>query len=140
MVVEPTILFPLKTVLQTEYLYFRSGYYSADEAAAVMLSDAQRLGGPQAKLTLHEGWHEIENTNDWLTHPRWSATELFRHVIPAPELGPNRVRSEVLLTVFADTVITAYRGRVTQIKGTPTAAELERAAVASQNGRVVGFR
>jgi hypothetical protein len=44
---------------------------------------------------------------DWLgTHPDYAPEALFFHIVALPEASPNSMRAEILLTAFAQRVVT----------------------------------
>lgn len=83
-----------------------------------IVSEALILGGSET-CTLHRGhWWVITSTVDWLeTHPDYTAEELFFHIVPFPEAGPNSMRAEILLTAFAHKVITVGPKGHVSVKG-----------------------
>jgi hypothetical protein len=61
---------------------------------------------------------------DWLgTHPDYAPEALFFHIVALPEAGPNSMRAEILLTAFAQKVVTVGTNGRLIIKGeiAPTA-------------------
>jgi hypothetical protein len=59
-------------------------------------------------------WWMIGADVDWLAQ---GAAEAFERVISYQEAGPNSMRFEVALTVFANDVLPALDGEITWIKG-----------------------
>lgn len=90
-----------------------------------------------------DAWWIIASRRDWLVSSEGAslAASAFSSLLPLPESGPNSHRSEVLLSAFADAVVTAGDDGLQWIKGsaerTPLPGGID---VSGRDGRMVAFR
>jgi len=75
--------------------------------------------GASETCAVHRGhWWIIRSDVDWLkTHPDYTPEELFLRIVALPQAGPNSMRAEILLTAFAQKVITVETHGRSIIKG-----------------------
>jgi hypothetical protein len=72
---------------------------------ASRLMDDLILHGVPAHLETIEGWWIILTGKDWLAPDGAISTKPFFHITAFPAAGVNSMRTEVLLTAFADAVV-----------------------------------
>ncbi|MDH3605151.1 MAG: hypothetical protein OEU26_36610 [Candidatus Tectomicrobia bacterium] len=73
-----------------------------------LLGDALYAGASECTVLRHKDWWIIISSTDWLDgHDVYSPEDIFQHIVPMPEAGPNAMRGEVLLMAFAQKVVTA---------------------------------
>ena len=78
--------------------------------ATGLLRDAEALGARHVRLDVVDQWYLISAEIDWLGPPlqtRASIADLFRQAVPFEAVGPNGVRSEVIVAAFARSGIVA---------------------------------
>ena len=69
-------------------------------------------------------WWIISSNVDWLaTCPDYAPEELFFNIVALPEAGPNSMRAEILLTAFAQQVVTVSADHQSIIKGDVSQAD-----------------
>jgi hypothetical protein len=95
-----------------EHLRSRRKMYLPD-SGSIPLFLAQRLSndamivGAHSVHLAHDGdWWTVSADFDWLADKSRTVQDLFSGLIPFPEAGVNSIRSEVLLTAFAQDVVT----------------------------------
>lgn len=87
--------------------FCRAGGPEPVEVATNLVSEALILGAREACVVRYGEWWVISSDEDWLqTHPQYVPKELFFRLVAFPEAGPNSIRTEVLVTAFAQQVIT----------------------------------
>ena len=95
-------------------------------------------------MTQHsDSWWIIACEEDWLgSRAEGSAEEFFRRIVPSPKVGVNAFYGEVLLTVFADDVITATSSEVVLVKGSVSEIDPIWSLIGAlpERKRVVAFR
>lgn len=88
-------------------------------------------------------WSCIAAETDWVLHAKMPSIDaLFRRLNPMPEGGVFAFRAEVLLTAFAERVVTWTLSEVTWIKGRRDTELLPEGFCledAGSNGRVIAF-
>lgn len=130
-------------VRQRPERFFRGGSPEPVELVTHVVSEALLLGGSET-CTMHRGdWWVISSNVDWLaTCPDYAPEELFFRIVAFPEAGPNSMRAEILLTAFAQQVITASADQQSIIKGQASQADDIWQLIASRPGwkRTVAFR
>lgn len=111
-------------VRQRPEQFFRMGAPEPIELVTHIVSETFVLGGEETCAVRRGDWWIIRSDVDWLgTHPDYAPEALFFHIVALPEAGPNSMRAEILLTAFAQKVVTVgINGRLI-IKGevAPTA-------------------
>ncbi|KAB2911107.1 MAG: hypothetical protein F9K40_01390 [Kofleriaceae bacterium] len=75
--------------------FFRGGRADSISLLAYLMADVLELGSGSCTILRVGSWWIIGSDRDWLQHPRYSASELFAHVVPAPEHGEHSMRGEV---------------------------------------------
>jgi hypothetical protein len=123
-------------------LYLPGGRADATLLASRLAGDALLLGAGRVELS-HDGcWWWVAADRDWMgVNPSVPVREAFIRVIPFPEAGVNSMRSEILLTAFAEQVVTAADGARECIKGNVADADPAwRVLPSSCWARLVAFR
>ncbi|MCA9039336.1 MAG: hypothetical protein KDA65_03205 [Planctomycetaceae bacterium] len=140
------ILDPIEGILMRPDMYI-SPDKDPRKMAAQIAEEAFILTKGPVYLNRIDEWYIIAAENDWLANPKCFEGEpeiqkLFRSIIAFPEWGDNSMYGEVLLTVFAQQVVTWLSGERTIIKGDETEIdELERVVNDHPEWkRVVAFR
>jgi hypothetical protein len=85
--------------------------------AGRLMHDLILLGALPARIDQIEGWWVIFADKDWLAADGVFSTRPFFHIIAFPVAGDNSYRTEVLLTAFADAVVTCGVEGCTWISG-----------------------
>ena len=89
-----------------------------------IVSETFVLGGEETCAVRRGDWWIIRSDVDWLgTHPDYAPEALFFHIVALPEARSNWMRAEILLTAFAQKVVTVGTNGRSIIKGevAPTA-------------------
>jgi hypothetical protein len=111
--------------------------------AARLISDLVYLKSLPAHVAVFERWWVITSDKDWLSalSPPADTKSAFWMIVPLPQAGPNSHRSEVLLTAFADAVVTCGQEGLIWIKGDPESFPLPETIIASKidSGRLIAF-
>ena len=112
---------PIEYIRRQPQRFLRQIPANAVELAGNLVTDALTLGARHV-ITMHVAdWWIVGGDVDWL--PRGSAAEavrVFSQITPLPEAGDNSMRGDVLLTAFAEDIVTTSptRGRrISLIKG-----------------------
>jgi hypothetical protein len=94
---------------------------SAPFLAVQLVSDLIITGYVPLSVDYVDGWSIVSSEKDWLVQPDGSVSLWnFHHVVHFPQVGREACRSEILLTAFADAVVTAYgQDAATWIVGSP---------------------
>jgi hypothetical protein len=113
--------------------------------AGRLVHDLALLGALPASVRQDGAWWLVSAEEDWLRAASGDiSTDPFFRIIPCPRWGRYAFRTEVLLTAFADAVVTAAGSRVSWIVGDGRTEQLPaslRAAMdAAGTGRHVAFR
>jgi hypothetical protein len=83
-----------------------------------ILGDALYAGASECAVFHQNDWWIIASPTDWLGgHAVYTPEDLFHRIVALPEAGQNAMRGEVLLTAFAQNVITATPTTCTGISG-----------------------
>ncbi len=98
------------------------GRVSGEELAGIIAEGAILLTGKPARVGPAGDWWLIASEADWLNRKE-DAEEWFYHLRAFPEAGDNSIHGEVLLTAFADAVLTLTRSHQQVIKGTAAPAD-----------------
>jgi hypothetical protein len=107
------------------------------ELATKIGQEALILGATLVQTSRLEDWWLISADLDWLPSQDDELTRLFEQIVPFPEQGQNSHRSEVLLNVFANEIVTRSQYGETRIKGN---AMIELPALPENIQRIVAFR
>lgn len=120
-------------------MYVRSDPVSGAELARNLVGDALILTHGRVTAFQEKSWWIVACDVDWMSRVAGVTVEdLFSRIIPFPQAGANSMHSEVLLTAFADDVVTwNHRGRRI-VKGDVPAGDPIR--ISPQWSRVVAFR
>jgi hypothetical protein len=98
-------------------MYLPDGATTVDLAARIV-SDVLILTEQLISVQHTADWWIIAGKEDWIARCSDRPIEnYFRSIVPFPEAGVNSMHGEVLLTAFADDVVTATPGRMIAIKG-----------------------
>jgi hypothetical protein len=113
--------------------------------AAQVIRDVIWLGALAASVSKIEAWWWILAEQDWLMSNDGNVSlDPFFSIVPFPAKGRNSHRSEVLLTAFADAVVTRAGDETKWITGGPDNFPLPQAfALELENvrrGRILAFR
>jgi hypothetical protein len=113
--------------------------------AGKLVQDIASLGALPVRVARDGAWWLVSAGADWLRSPSGViATDPFFRIIPCPQWGRYAFRTEVLLTAFAEAVVTAADARMTWIAGGDRAAQLPEAFRMAMEtpgpGRHVAFR
>lgn len=84
---------------------------------AYIMADVVQLGRGECVIRSVADWYVIGSNASWLTHERYEAAELFRHIVPASEHGQHSMRGEVLVSAFAQDVAVIGPGGVLTVQG-----------------------
>ena len=121
----------------------RGGSPEPVELITHIVGEVLLLGGSETCTMRSGDWWIISSNVDWLaTCPDYAPEELFFHIVALPEAGPNSMRAEILLTAFAQQVITASTDQRSIIKGDVSPADNIWQLIASPPDlrRTVAFR
>jgi hypothetical protein len=114
-----------------------SGEYLSEAIASTLIW----LGATPFTVRVERGWWIITSEIDWLRASDGIDLSVFSRIVPLPKAGPNSMRGEVLLSAFADAVLTVDGNGLHWIVaegreggGAPTAALFQ------SSGRLISFR
>ena len=94
-------------VRQRPERFFRGGSPEPVELVTHIVGEVLILGGSETCTMRSGDWWMISSNVDWLaTCPDYAPEELFSHIVAFPQAGPNSMRAEILLTAFAQQVVT----------------------------------
>ena len=130
-------------VRQRPERFFQAGSPEPVELATHIVGEVLLLGGSETCTMRSGDWWIISSNVDWLTTcPDYAPEELFFHIVALPEAGPNSMRAEILLTAFAQQVITVSADHQSIIKGDVSQADNIWQLIASRPNwkRTVAFR
>src|SRR5690349_4433092 len=96
---------PVTHVRDNPAMYLRGGRRDAVELARQLAGDAIYLGAKRAQILEVNGWLLVAADIDWMKDR--DVRETFQQIVPFTEAGVNSMRSEILLTAYADDVFTA---------------------------------
>jgi hypothetical protein len=98
--------------------FLRSKQTEPIELVERILGDALYAGASECAVFRQDDWWIIASPTDWLGgHNAYAPEDLFHRIVAMPEAGQNAMRGEVLLTAFAQNVITATPTECTVISG-----------------------
>ncbi len=99
-------------------MFLRASETEPIELVERILGDALYAGALECTVFRTNDWWIIASTTDWLSgHEDYAPEELFHRIVAMPEVGQNAMRGEVLLTAFAQQVVTATPTACTVISG-----------------------
>lgn len=88
-------------------------------------------------------WAYFSCREDWLAKLllRFEIEEIFKRVLPIPEVGPNDCHQEIYLMAYADNIVTATKDGVVYLKGKPAALPQDLLAKLNclSGGRAIAF-
>jgi hypothetical protein len=123
--------------------FFRAGSPEPVELVTQIVSEVLLLGGSEICTVRSGDWWLISSNMDWLgTHPDYAPEAFFFRIVAFPEAGPNSMRAEILLTAFAQQVVTVSADNQSIIKGNVSQADDIWRLIASRPDwkRTVAFR
>jgi len=92
-------------------MYVPGGKPRGEYLASQLVMEALFLGAHDVCVQHVNGWWLVSSSSDWLVESSGEQLSiLFSEIVPLPEAGDNSMRAEVLLTAFAQDVVT-FRGR-----------------------------
>jgi hypothetical protein len=89
----------------------------AARLAAGMAADLVQRGFVPVTVETFDGWWLVTCQVDWLNVSGAYHANYWRRIVPAPEIGDNAMRMEVLLTAFSAVLFTVTAGSVEFIAG-----------------------
>ncbi|HSX83115.1 MAG TPA: hypothetical protein VLQ80_31725 [Candidatus Saccharimonadia bacterium] len=105
-------------VRQRPERFFRGGSPEPVELVTHIVGEVLILGGSETCTMRSGDWWMISSNVYWLkTCPDYAPEELFFHIVAFPEAGPHSMRAEILLTAFAQQVVTVSANHQSIIKG-----------------------
>jgi hypothetical protein len=109
--------------------------------AARLMHDLILMDALPARVERSDQWWIISADRDWLASSEGTgSTNAFYRIIPFTVAGPNTHRTEVLLTAFADVVVTRGNDGTAWIVGNESQRALPVAIDRlSDRGRIVAF-
>jgi hypothetical protein len=113
-----------------------------EDLAARMMSSLIWLGALPATVTRLPPWWVVSSEKDWLAVAGQANVEAaFSTIVPLPAAGPNSHRAEVLLSAFADVVVTLGADGVRWVKGDSSRLTLPQGVdlAHANGGRIVAF-
>ncbi len=136
---------PIGFIRKKPGMFTRSSPVSGVELATNIVSEALLLIKGKGRVTtfLTDTWWVVASDIDWIANESEHPVEdVFSHILPLPQAGPNSMRGEVLLTAFARDVITQSIDGQHVVKGSVHTSSNLWPMLISQQGwkRVVAFR
>lgn len=118
-------------------MYLPGGQVDPADMASRLAGDALTLGATRTLVIHQQTWFAVAADADWLD----GSLDVFRRVAPFVKAGVNSFRSEILLSAFADDVVTWDGGPMAVIKGDSTGLSPIRSSLSGSGWqRVVAFR
>jgi len=126
-------------------MFTRSNPVSGVELVTNIVGEAILLTKGQAQVTVFcvGTWWVVASDVDWIVNESGhTVEEVFSRILPLPQAGPNSMRAEVLLTAFAQDVITQGSDGQRVVKGSSLLGDDLWPIPMSHQGwkRVVAFR
>lgn len=109
------IVDPLAWVQSQRGRFFR-GHATPIELISHILCDILYLG-LEAHVSHTDDWWVVHSPANWLLVDGLSAVDLFHQIVPAPHLGDNEMRSEILVWAFATDICILESGRWVALRG-----------------------
>lgn len=97
-------------------LYLPEGRPDSASLARRLAGDAFFLGATFAGILSSNGWWFVVADKDWLGVSTGETADASR-IVPFPEAGPNAVRTEALLSAFAEEVVAFDYDKARTLKG-----------------------
>jgi hypothetical protein len=82
-----------------------------------MAGDLLQFGVRSVTAEALDAWWLITSQSDWLAIDGVCHSEYWHRIVPAPEIGLEAMRPEVLLTAFSSVLFTVSEGSVEFIVG-----------------------
>jgi hypothetical protein len=111
--------------------------------AARLVSSLIWISAFPAKVSKSGEWWLVSSDKDWLASSDLrSVADAFATIVPMPRAGRNSHQAEILLTAFADVVVTSNREDIAWIKGDSSEYALpeELNSRSTGGGRIVAFK
>lgn len=133
---------PLEHIRTHPEMYLPESHPEPARLAERLAIDSLLLGASRTETARRGRWWVVAADADWLrAQTDLPVTELFQRVVAFAKAGVNSMRSEVLLGVFAEGVVTAGADGRHVIKGhVPEEDEVWDCLTDSRWRRVVAFR
>lgn len=134
---------PLDYIRKHPDRFLRLAPVQAEELAQYMVKDAAILGVVPVTLDQINGWWIVTAGEDWITKENcYAVQDTFHRIVPFPQQGANCHRAEVLLTAFADDLVTWQSGKRLVINGCDDPLDALEIALIERYGdqRIVAFR
>lgn len=122
--------------------FFAGGVVTAQQLLVQVVRDAIVQSALPVTVDRVGRWWIVVSNHDWLEiQDDQSIVDLFQKLIPLPVAGPECHRTEVLLTAFARSVVTATPKGIVVVKGSADGLMeyLGGVQLFGANGRVVAF-
>jgi hypothetical protein len=109
---------PIDYICRHRDRFLRAKKTEPIELVERILGDALYSGASECAALHKNEWWIIASATDWLGgHETYAPEDMFHRIVAMPEAGQNAMRGEVLLTAFAQKVITATPAACTVISG-----------------------
>jgi hypothetical protein len=109
---------PLDHIRSHPQRYLPGGKLDGLWLAQNLVSDVRMQDGSNVAKSQVDGWWVVVSDTDWIALlERRHHRDPFTSILPFPEAGPNSMHGEVLLTAFAEAVLTADREGPRVVKG-----------------------
>jgi hypothetical protein len=132
---------PIEHIRSNPQMYLRGGKVDRIDIARQLAGDAIYLGAKRVQIVDVNDWMLVAADTDWMKRSSADMRSAFDKIVPFPEAGINSMRSEVLLSAFAQDIFTADATGHEVIKGAaPKDPDVYRAAKEENWARVVAFR
>lgn len=105
-----------------------------------LATEAMILGATSVQTSYRGDWWSVAADCDWLTDQKTTIEELFSQLVPFPQAGVNSIRSEVLLTAFAQDVVTTDMNEVRIITGVQPSESHSAPRALRPWARIIEFR
>jgi hypothetical protein len=129
---------PLAFIRRQPWRFFGAGGANPLAALEQLVGDAVALGFECTACRVLDWW-VAHSCADWLHSQHAAPHELFFRIVPAPELGVNAMRHEVLLGAFAADVWT-FDGQWRRILGEREVPDAVAARAMGDVCRAIAFR
>jgi hypothetical protein len=134
---------PIKFIQSRPNMFVRSYPVRGAELAANIVSDVLLLTDGRVAAFRKDTWWVIASSVDWIgVKLGLSVEDVFSRILPFPQAGANSMHGEVLLTAFAQDVVTQSDNERHVIKGNVPTSDGVWDIINSDSGwkRVVAFR
>ena len=116
----------------------------ATRLAAKLAGDLLQFGVRSVSADAFGAWWLVTSQSDWLAADGVYHSEYWHRIVPAPEIGLEAMRPEVLLTAFASVLFTVSKSAIEFVVGDKVGNEALQARLRTLlapefRGRAVGF-